>query len=155
MTLASMRVGAAGVVLVVFAIITFEKLKIDDPVGGLSVHGVHGIWGLLAVPSPMWRPIRCSVTEPCIHMHLDLCDWFLRPVGAEAGDGISHQSRRGVRGCQLGRAWYRSLSRIREVGLGPSLNKSPDNGALPLQVLASCAPSMAALMRLCSLRVSL
>ncbi len=46
---ASMLVGAAGGVLVVFAIITFDKLKIDDPVGALSVHGVCGMWGLLAV----------------------------------------------------------------------------------------------------------
>ena len=27
-----------------------DKLKIDDPVGAISVHGVVGIWGLLAVP---------------------------------------------------------------------------------------------------------
>jgi len=47
--LASMLVGAAGGVLVVFAIIGFDKLKIDDPVGALSVHGVCGMWGLLAV----------------------------------------------------------------------------------------------------------
>ena len=36
--------------LVVFSIITLDKLKIDDPVGAISVHGVVGIWGLLAVP---------------------------------------------------------------------------------------------------------
>jgi Amt family ammonium transporter len=36
--------------LVVFAIITFDKLRIDDPVGAISVHGAVGIWGLLAVP---------------------------------------------------------------------------------------------------------
>ena len=35
--------------LVVFSIITLDKLKIDDPVGAISVHGVVGIWGLLAV----------------------------------------------------------------------------------------------------------
>lgn len=42
-------VGAVGGVLVVFSIITLDKLKIDDPVGAISVHGVVGIWGLLAV----------------------------------------------------------------------------------------------------------
>lgn len=42
-------IGAAGGVLVVFAITTLDKLKIDDPVGAISVHGVVGIWGLLAV----------------------------------------------------------------------------------------------------------
>ena len=28
----------------------FDKIKIDDPVGAISVHGVVGLWGLLAVP---------------------------------------------------------------------------------------------------------
>lgn len=40
--------GVAGV-LVVFAVIVFDKLKLDDPVGALSVHLVNGIWGTLAV----------------------------------------------------------------------------------------------------------
>ncbi len=43
-------IGAAGGALVVFSIVTLDKLKIDDPVGAISVHGVVGIWGLLAVP---------------------------------------------------------------------------------------------------------
>jgi len=42
-------IGAVGGVLVVFSIITLDKLKIDDPVGAVSVHGVVGIWGVLAV----------------------------------------------------------------------------------------------------------
>lgn len=42
-------IGAAGGVIVFFAIIAMDKLKLDDPVGALSVHGVVGIWGLLAV----------------------------------------------------------------------------------------------------------
>jgi len=42
-------VGAVGGVLVVFAIITIDKMKIDDPVGAISVHGVVGVWGILAV----------------------------------------------------------------------------------------------------------
>ena len=42
-------IGAVGGVLVVFAILGLDKLKLDDPVGAISVHGVVGIWGLLAV----------------------------------------------------------------------------------------------------------
>ncbi len=42
-------IGAAGGVLVVFAIIGFDKIRIDDPVGAISVHGVVGFWGLMAV----------------------------------------------------------------------------------------------------------
>ncbi|WP_250460285.1 ammonium transporter [Microbulbifer litoralis] len=42
--------GALGGVLVVFAIVTLDKLKIDDPVGAISVHGVVGFLGLMLVP---------------------------------------------------------------------------------------------------------
>ena len=48
--LAATLIGAVGGALVVFAIIGLDKMKIDDPVGAISVHGVVGIWGLLAVP---------------------------------------------------------------------------------------------------------
>lgn len=41
--------GAIGGVLVVFAVPLFDKLRIDDPVGALSVHLVAGIWGTIAV----------------------------------------------------------------------------------------------------------
>ena len=43
-------IGAVGGVLVVFAIVGLDKLKLDDPVGAISVHGVVGMWGLMAVP---------------------------------------------------------------------------------------------------------
>jgi len=43
-------IGAVAGVIVVYSIITFDKLKLDDPVGALSVHGVCGLFGLLVVP---------------------------------------------------------------------------------------------------------
>ncbi len=42
--------GALGGVLVVFSIIFMDKVKIDDPVGAISVHGACGLLGLLLVP---------------------------------------------------------------------------------------------------------
>jgi ammonium transporter, Amt family len=42
--------GGIGGVLVVFSILTLDKLRIDDPVGAISVHGVVGLLGLLLVP---------------------------------------------------------------------------------------------------------
>ena len=42
--------GAFGGILVVFSILSLDKLKIDDPVGAISVHGVVGLLGLLLVP---------------------------------------------------------------------------------------------------------
>ena len=42
-------IGALGGVLVVFSILALDRMRIDDPVGAISVHGVVGIWGLFAV----------------------------------------------------------------------------------------------------------
>ncbi len=42
-------IGAIGGVIVVFSILALDQIKIDDPVGAISVHGVVGIWGLCAV----------------------------------------------------------------------------------------------------------
>lgn len=48
--LAATLIGAVGGAIVVFSIVTLDKLRIDDPVGAISVHGVVGFWGLMAVP---------------------------------------------------------------------------------------------------------
>ncbi len=48
--LSATLIGGFGGALVVISIISLDKLKIDDPVGAISVHGVVGLWGLLAVP---------------------------------------------------------------------------------------------------------
>ncbi|MFG3451806.1 ammonium transporter [Stutzerimonas stutzeri] len=48
--LQAVLIGGVGGVLVVFSILGLDKLKLDDPVGAISVHGVVGMWGLLAVP---------------------------------------------------------------------------------------------------------
>lgn len=47
---AAVLIGAVGGVLVVLSVPFFDKLKIDDVVGALSVHLVCGIWGTMAVP---------------------------------------------------------------------------------------------------------
>ena len=47
--LQSVFVGAIGGALVVGSIVLLDKLRIDDPVGAISVHGSAGVWGLLAV----------------------------------------------------------------------------------------------------------
>lgn len=48
--LSATLIGAVGGVIVVCSIVGLDRLKIDDPVGAISVHGVVGVWGLLAVP---------------------------------------------------------------------------------------------------------
>ena len=46
---AAIAIGAIGGILVVLGVILLDKLKIDDPVGAIPVHGLNGIWGTLAI----------------------------------------------------------------------------------------------------------
>ncbi|MEO2033727.1 MAG: ammonium transporter [Planctomycetaceae bacterium] len=46
---AAVLTGAIGGVLVVFSCLFIERIGIDDPVGAVSVHGVCGVWGTLAI----------------------------------------------------------------------------------------------------------
>ena len=46
---AAVIIGAVGGVIVVFAVSFFDRIRIDDPVGAISVHGAAGVWGTLAV----------------------------------------------------------------------------------------------------------
>ncbi|MFT6240494.1 MAG: Amt family ammonium transporter [Paracoccaceae bacterium] len=50
--LGSVIAGFIGGGLVVVAVLFFDKIKIDDPVGAISVHGVCGIWGTLVIGFP-------------------------------------------------------------------------------------------------------
>lgn len=45
----SVVVGAIAGIIVVLSVIFFDKIRIDDPVGAISVHGICGIWGTVAV----------------------------------------------------------------------------------------------------------
>lgn len=46
--LSSIIIGAIAGIIVVFSVIFFDRIRIDDPVGAISVHGVNGAWGTLA-----------------------------------------------------------------------------------------------------------
>ena len=47
--LMSVVIGSIGGLIVVFAVDFFDKVKIDDPVGAVSVHGVVGAWGVISI----------------------------------------------------------------------------------------------------------
>jgi ammonium transporter, Amt family len=53
---AAILIGAVAGVLVVLSVIAMDKLRVDDPVGAVSVHLVCGIWGTLAVGLFSWNP---------------------------------------------------------------------------------------------------
>ena len=58
-----MNWGAIAGVIVVFAVLLFDKLCLDDPVGALSVHLVNGIWGTLAVGIFSFNPDYTFTTQ--------------------------------------------------------------------------------------------
>jgi len=47
--ISSVIIGGVGGLLVVFSVLFFDKVRVDDPVGAISVHGVVGIWGTLSI----------------------------------------------------------------------------------------------------------
>jgi len=56
-------IGLIAGVIVVFAIVFIDRAKIDDPVGAISVHGICGIWGTLAVGIFSTNPAHSFVTQ--------------------------------------------------------------------------------------------
>lgn len=56
-------IGAIAGVLVFLAVIFFDRIKVDDPVGAISVHGVCGVWGTLAVGIFSFNPDHKLVTQ--------------------------------------------------------------------------------------------
>ncbi len=59
----SIIIGAISGVLVVVSIVAFDKIKVDDPVGAISVHGVCGIWGTVAVGIFSFDPAHTVGTQ--------------------------------------------------------------------------------------------
>ena len=46
---AAIAIGGIGGILVILGVVVLDKLRIDDPVGAVPVHGLNGLWGTLAV----------------------------------------------------------------------------------------------------------
>jgi len=46
---AAFLIGAIAGVIVVFSVFFWERIKVDDPVGAISVHGVNGLWGIISL----------------------------------------------------------------------------------------------------------
>ena len=97
--LMSTVIGAIGGVIVVFSILGLDKLKIDDPVGAISVHGVVGIFGVLAVAifgeASFGAQILGLITIFVWVFVTSLIVW----VHHQSCDGCACYRRRGIRGC--------------------------------------------------------
>ncbi len=55
-------IGLVAGILVVESVFFFDRRKIDDPVGAISVHGVNGAWGCLALGSLPTEPTATAGT---------------------------------------------------------------------------------------------
>lgn len=58
-----MLIGLVAGVIVVFSIVIIDRIKIDDPVGAISVHGICGIWGTVAVGIFSTNPEHSLATQ--------------------------------------------------------------------------------------------
>ena len=93
-------IGAIAGGLVVFAVPLFDRLKLDDPVGALSVHLVNGIWGTLAVgifnpEVSLWAQVKGIVIIGAFSFAVSLAVWAairytigLRVTEQEEREGI-------------------------------------------------------------------
>ncbi|WP_375058507.1 ammonium transporter [Zobellella sp. DQSA1] len=75
-------IGLLAGVLVVYAIVSLDKLRIDDPVGAISVHGVCGIFGLLLVPvaneeATLWAQLVGIVVIGAWVFFASMLVWYL------------------------------------------------------------------------------
>ncbi|MCB1061871.1 MAG: ammonium transporter, partial [Verrucomicrobiae bacterium] len=59
----SVIIGLVAGIIVVFSILFFDKIKIDDPVGAISVHGVCGVFGTVAVGLFSFNPEHSLMTQ--------------------------------------------------------------------------------------------
>ena len=63
-------IGAIGGIIIVFSVPLLDRLKIDDVVGAISVHGIAGIWGTLAV---VFLILMLHLARSCLAQYPSAC----------------------------------------------------------------------------------
>ncbi len=108
-------IGIIGGVIVVFSIVALDKMKIDDPVGAISVHGVAGIWGLFAVllsnsDATMGAQLLGIVSIFAFTFIVSLVIWFI--LKAVIGIRVSEEEEEaGVDASEMGMEAYPEFKR--------------------------------------------
>ena len=108
-------IGALAGALVVYAIVAFDRLKIDDPVGAISVHGVCGLFGLMVVPfsntsATFGAQLLGAATIFGWVFVVSLVVWSL----LQGHHGPAGQRRGRDDGCGCPRVRHRCLPRVRQ-----------------------------------------
>ena len=135
-------IGALGGLLVVASIVTLDKLRIDDPVGAISVHGVAGVWGLLAVPitndeaSLAWQLIGIASIFAWVFL-TSFAVWYLLRVSA----GIRVSEEEEYEGVDIGEcgleAYPEFTTRLNKVNF-PQKHGPGGPGSDPAARLSCC-----------------
>ena len=106
-------IGAIGGAIIVFAVPLFDKLKIDDVVGAISVHGIAGIWGTIAVVfsgGSLITQIIGTVSICAFVFVLSLVIWYL--LDAVMGIRVSEEDElNGLDTSELGMDAYPDFSK--------------------------------------------
>jgi Amt family ammonium transporter len=133
---AAVLIGAVGGVLVVFAVPFFDKLKVDDVVGALSVHLVCGIWGTLAVPftnadaSFVTQAIGVAAIGAFVLVASALCWLALKyTVGIRCSD---EDEFRGLDVAEIGLEAYPDFQRVSVGGSGVSASMVASPAPMPV-----------------------
>lgn len=129
---AACLIGAVGGILVVLAVPLFDKLKIDDVVGALSVHLVAGIWGTMAVPftdseaSFMTQFIGVAATGIFVVIASSIVWLILKAtIGIRVGE---EEEYRGLDVTEIGMEAYPDFQTVHLGGMGapaPGLGDAP------------------------------
>ena len=106
-------IGAIGGAIVVFAVPLLDKLKIDDVVGAISVHGIAGVWGTLAVSFSGGSLITqfIGTASICVFVFvLSLVIWYI--LDAALGIRVSEEDElNGLDTSELGMDAYPDFSK--------------------------------------------
>lgn len=127
---AATLIGAVGGLLVVLAVPFFDKLKIDDVVGALSVHLVGGIWGTMAVPftnsdvSFVTQFIGVAATGAFVVVTTSIV-WFI--LKATVGIRVSEEEE--YRGCDVTEIGMEAYPDFQTIHIGGSGVGSPISAA--------------------------
>ena len=114
----AMIIGLVAGIIVVFSIVIIDRIKIDDPVGAISVHGICGIWGTIAVGIFGTNPEHSFSTQLIGTLSLRcICLCCIAYPGILFSQGHTRLPRRrgrGVRGIGLERTRSAGLRRLPE-----------------------------------------
>jgi Amt family ammonium transporter len=137
---AAVVIGAVAGVLVVGSVMLFDRIKIDDPVGAISVHLVCGIWGTLAVGIFSVNPEHSFLVQlvgvACYGVFTFACAFGL--FGAlKLTMGIRVSEAEELEGLDLGEHGMHAY----DLALGPGWLEQPPG--IPARPASAAAPSLA------------